>query len=189
MSGSTTNSRPANYNGSPLSIRVFIFRQVSVEIRGQKAWRTCVLGEGKLAPTSPTGPPPSFQTLDQRPNISSSSSCSRAQFSHDLPAPRYCTGCDGTALESLDWDGMVKVQSDTMGSDVGGFTAGRLAVKVRDFLFFLPFCPHLFDSSLHPPLFPPLLLQFSFIMKHSTSAQSFDMLVRVHARARVVIGS
>ena len=36
-------------------IRVFLLRQITVEVRGQKAWRTCVLGEGKISP-SPPGP-------------------------------------------------------------------------------------------------------------------------------------
>lgn len=33
-------------------IRVYILRQIIVEVRGQKAWRTCVLGEGVMRPTS-----------------------------------------------------------------------------------------------------------------------------------------
>lgn len=134
-------------------IRVFLFRQVTVEVRGQKAWRTCVLGEGKLAPTSPSGTIPAslsqFRSQEQTedsnmPNVptqitqalpSSRLVPYNQSFSHssDLPTPRYCSNCDSNALESLDWDGVVKVDSNGMGTDVGGFTAGRLAVKVGKF--------------------------------------------------------
>ncbi|KAF9492018.1 hypothetical protein BDN71DRAFT_1509816 [Pleurotus eryngii] len=34
-------------------IRVFLLRQISVQVRGQKAWRNCTLGEGKIWPLPP----------------------------------------------------------------------------------------------------------------------------------------
>lgn len=36
------------------TVRVFLYRQVRAEIEGQRAWRTIILGEGKLAPLAPT---------------------------------------------------------------------------------------------------------------------------------------
>jgi hypothetical protein len=36
------------------TIRVFLYRQVRAEIDGQRAWRTIVLGEGKLCALAPT---------------------------------------------------------------------------------------------------------------------------------------
>lgn len=48
-------SRSSSY--SPPSpkpvIRVFLLRQISVQVRGQKAWRNCTLGEGKIWPLPP----------------------------------------------------------------------------------------------------------------------------------------
>ncbi|KAL0960782.1 hypothetical protein HGRIS_005803 [Hohenbuehelia grisea] len=35
------------------TIRVFLLRQIAVEVRAQKAWRNCTLGEGKLWPLPP----------------------------------------------------------------------------------------------------------------------------------------
>lgn len=35
------------------TIRVFLLRQITVEVRGQKAWRNCILGEGKLSALPP----------------------------------------------------------------------------------------------------------------------------------------
>ncbi|TFK52166.1 hypothetical protein OE88DRAFT_1718201 [Heliocybe sulcata] len=45
---------PAKYSSMQRpTIRVFLYRQVTVAVRGQKAWRTSVLGEGKLRPVVP----------------------------------------------------------------------------------------------------------------------------------------
>ncbi|KDQ62638.1 hypothetical protein JAAARDRAFT_121787 [Jaapia argillacea MUCL 33604] len=38
--------------GKP-TVRVFLFRQVTAEVRKQKAWRICVIGEGELRPLPP----------------------------------------------------------------------------------------------------------------------------------------
>jgi hypothetical protein len=127
--------------GTPLSIRVFLFRQVAVELRGQKAWRTCVLGEGKLAPTVPT----------TTTGTTSQTSATGSASLYDLPSPRYSPTSDGAAHESLDWDGVVKVMGSSgssgssaqaQGTDVGGFTAGSLTVKVS-WGSFLPVLMHL----------------------------------------------
>lgn len=39
--------------GAAASVRVYLYRQITVEVRGQKAWRTCVLGEGVLRSLPP----------------------------------------------------------------------------------------------------------------------------------------
>ncbi|KAJ8520674.1 hypothetical protein ONZ45_g2531 [Pleurotus djamor] len=92
-------------------IRVFILRQISVEVRGQKAWRNCNIGEGTLTPL----PPPA--------------------------GSRECLVAEGeekTAM-NLDWEGEVRVNKDV---DIGGFNAGKLAVKDFLVLALTPPDPH-----------------------------------------------
>jgi hypothetical protein len=58
---------PRGMSTTPI-VRVFLYRQISVEIRGQRVWRTCVLGEGALHAVPPSQGRPfdnqGYATLD-----------------------------------------------------------------------------------------------------------------------------
>lgn len=111
------------------TIRVFILRQITVEVRGQKAWRTCVLGEGVLEPC-----PPGLEDRHAchypypyaRPHPHPQSTTPR----RDSPAP---APADADPVEALNWTGRVRVASPA-GMQVGGFAAGALGLVVKDFL-------------------------------------------------------
>ncbi|KAJ2917041.1 hypothetical protein MD484_g3397, partial [Candolleomyces efflorescens] len=50
----TSTSSLPSFNHTPPTIRVFLMRQVTVEIRGQKSWRNIVAGEGTLSSVPPS---------------------------------------------------------------------------------------------------------------------------------------
>lgn len=116
------------------TIRVFILRQITVEVRGQKAWRTCVLGEGVLEPCPP-GPgledrhaqchyPDPYARPHRHPH---------PQPTTTTTSPRRDSPADADPVEALNWTGRVRVASPA-GMQVGGFAAGALGLVVKDFL-------------------------------------------------------
>lgn len=121
------------------TIRVFILRQITVEVRGQKAWRTCVLGEGVLEPCSPG--------LEDRHAQCHSAYAYAYPYARPHPhphpdphpdpqstTPRRDSPADAAdPVEALNWTGRVRVASPA-GMQVGGFAAGALGLVVKDFL-------------------------------------------------------
>ncbi|KAH8114445.1 hypothetical protein DFH11DRAFT_216694 [Phellopilus nigrolimitatus] len=152
---STTLSR--SRSGVRQLIRVFLLRQIIVEVRGQRAWRTCVLGEGKLTPSPPGHSPPraypyprpeqSHSSFFHPPgtNIASRPSCSprhslvmqrtssicsaRGHGAYDFGYKSgACADPDADPIQTLDWDGTVRVENPAE-IQAGGFTVGNLVVK------------------------------------------------------------
>lgn len=73
ISPSSTDRRhslnPCSLTTNTPFIRVFLLRQIMVSVFGQRAWRTCVIGEGNLRPLPPLSPnvhsqSEDFQTVD-----------------------------------------------------------------------------------------------------------------------------
>jgi hypothetical protein len=64
--------RPPRVTGTAPVVRVFLYRQIIVEVRGQRVWRYCVLGEGKLRAVPPSESPDDagFATLDWEGEVS-----------------------------------------------------------------------------------------------------------------------
>lgn len=129
------------------TIRVFILRQITVEVRGQKAWRTCVLGEGVLEPCPPglehrhachyPYPYPRPPPLSPRRRDSSSSTVDANHNTCTCTSALTSTSASASAsaadpLEALNWTGRVRVASPA-GMQVGGFAAAG-ALVVKDFL-------------------------------------------------------
>lgn len=118
------------------SLRVFILRQIAVEVRGQRAWRTCVLGEGKLSPSPPgheatqySYPHPIVsRQISSAGNGSPRPSFMRHRESISASIPWAGPSEDPDPIESLDWDGVVRVKNPKK-IQVGGFVAGNLLVK------------------------------------------------------------
>ncbi|KLO05631.1 hypothetical protein SCHPADRAFT_1002801 [Schizopora paradoxa] len=137
-------------------IRVFLLRQITVEVRGQKAWRTCVLGEGVMAPTasSTSGPQrrrssnrSSSPDSPQRDDFADTDHQPESDYVHvDSPSKPHHFDTffdeerdpdDEDDLDptlALDWDGTLRVASPEE-VQVGGFAAwppvsgGGLMVK------------------------------------------------------------
>ncbi|EIN12569.1 hypothetical protein PUNSTDRAFT_81850 [Punctularia strigosozonata HHB-11173 SS5] len=82
------------------SLRVFLYRQITVEVRGQKTWRLSILGEGNLRPLSSVASLTAYASRQSLVNVNQ-------------------LGC-------LDWEGEVKCDPDVR---VPGFNAGKLVVK------------------------------------------------------------
>lgn len=108
------------------SIRVYLLRQIIVEVRGQRAWRTTVLGDGKLSPSPPSHRPPTtyphLQPTPSRPSMMRRASSTYSRGTSSQPDPT------ADPIESLDWDGTVRVSNPTE-IQSGGFAAGNLVVK------------------------------------------------------------
>ena len=165
-------SRAGRNNMTKYSVRVFLLRQIIVEVRGQRAWRTSVLGEGKLTPSPPGHSPPCTypyaytpqrQRSQNQPEFFSPSSSSSSLRPTPTPQPAgvrrlstvysrfgglggYVFGSNtgsrnitvpasepqgdpgSDPIESLDWDGTVRVNNPTE-IQTGGFAAGCLVVK------------------------------------------------------------
>lgn len=121
------------------TVRVYILRQITVEVRGQKAWRTCVLGEGSVSPSAPaasssaspayaqTQPPGRRQSTSSFSFAGRAARAARASASPSLELDPQSLN----PVDALDWDGTVRV-ADPAGLQAGGFAAGNLVVK--DFL-------------------------------------------------------
>jgi hypothetical protein len=47
-------------------MRVYLLRRIAIEVRGQRAWRDCILGEGGMRPVPPsaTPDPPGHDSLE-----------------------------------------------------------------------------------------------------------------------------
>ena len=140
------------------TIRVFLLRQITVEVRGQKAWRTCVLGEGVLTPCPPgpspghdprqsytypypyprpASPPNNITPTSPRPSFMSrrrDSSTSSAQAQSQAQARAENSEADAAdPIDALNWSGSVRVASPA-DVQVGGFAAGALGLVVKDFV-------------------------------------------------------
>ena len=78
-------------------VRVFLLRQVSARVRGQKAWRNCVVGEGELWPVSPS---PAFDGMQAEESVALDWA-GEVRCSEDVGVPSFASGELGVKVRSV----------------------------------------------------------------------------------------